>query len=192
MFGQDNDNSNNRTFDIYPSSMGVNYITLHENLYGFSIDIPSDWTFRIVGNYPNAELIFFPEKMNISLMSKDYENIMISNISLIPEVMGLSLKQICLQTKVGKEMVYGGKKYRISDIIEIKVNKYEGYYFEFEIDSDTNPDLKVLKQLHFIKDGNKYRTITIRGEKSFIKSRTKFYKDILNTFKIFNPTMVSE
>jgi|TARA_Y100000310_G_scaffold327366_1_gene393602 hypothetical protein len=184
----------NQYFDIYPSSKGDNYTKLRHNVYGFSIDIPFDWTFRIVGNFPNDELIFFPEKMNLRVMSKEYENIMIANISMIPELEGLSLEQACKATMVGKEKVYTGanKKYRISKLTQVKINDYEGYYYEFEIDSDTNPNLKVLEQLHFIKKGNEYRTITIRGEKLFIKSKSKFYNNILNTFKIFEPTIVLE
>lgn len=67
-------------YAFYPSAKGFDYKEFKHNIFGFNITIPSNWTFGVSGSFPEQVVVIYPEGLNTSQISGEFEMIEIGNI----------------------------------------------------------------------------------------------------------------
>lgn len=177
---QQSQNQSQPYYGFFPSERGRDYKTLRHNILGFSIDIPSFWTFGINGKPPLAVAIIYPEGMNTRSFSESYETLEIGQIP-IP---GISLIQ-------AQRMVMDGIKLRhpTQEILEpardTHVNEFPALVWTYKWHSKTGFD--VIEKITLIKFHQSVRSVTIRTTREDFSRRQTFYSDIVSSFIPFAP-----
>lgn len=165
-----------QNYGYYPSEKGVQYKEFRHKLFGFSIDIPSNWIFGIATKGGVPVVLIFPEGLNTSKITDNYETIEIGQI-----VNESSIEEARKYVSLG--MIKGHAGYReVGNADNIEINGNAGISFVGEWQSKAG--FTVYEYISLIKYENNIRTITFRTTFN-INEKMDFYKGILNSYKAF-------
>ncbi len=167
-------------YGFYPSKLGQTHKKFVHNIFGFAIDIPSNWVFGVVGPAPVAVAVLYPEGLNTREFSDEWETI---EIGRIPAV-GLTLEE-ALDTTIR------GARAKHPDLTldqrptKCMVNRMHGISCAYQWQSRTG--FTVIEKITLIQAANSIRSIAVRTTRKDYRSRSAFYDGIIKTFEVFTP-----
>ena len=162
-------------YGFYPSSRGDNYKQFRHNIFGFSIDIPSNWIFGVNDQPPTAVVFIYPEGIATDKFSDVYETLEIGNIAL---------NHTDLQNV--QQTVMRGMSLKHTDIVvteqpyEVVINSRNGLCWIFKWKSKTGYD--VTEYITLVQGDKDIRSLTIRTTRTDFNIRRKVYDEMINTF----------
>jgi hypothetical protein len=167
-------------YGFYPSNKGANYKQLRHNIYGFSIDIPSNWTFGVNGMGDTAVILIYPDGMITERFTEDYESIEIGRIPFRKASLQDCLKNLMVGMRIAHLNIEV-----LEQTSEPITSKYESLTSVFTWKSKT--DLTIIEYITLIKTENDIRTVTVRTARADFFSRKNFYDNIVFSFVPFEP-----
>lgn len=169
-----------QAYEFSPSGKGKNYKKLVHNILGFSIDMPSAWTFGVNGNPPTTVIVLYPNGMNTGKLSKDYEMIEIGNISFIDT----TLEQAQQAVMRGMHAKHPSLKL-VQKPKRMTLNGMSAISWIFEWPSKTG--YTVVEYVTLAESAFGIRSLVIRTTNTNYSSKLVFYNDILTSFRPFKP-----
>lgn len=172
--------SQQSAYGYTPSSMGQGYKKFTHNLLGFSIDMPSTWTFGINGAPPAAVVIIYPEGLNTGKFSAEYEAI---EIGTLPALTARSLSEAY------DNVIYGMKSAHPNLTMlqapqKTTFNGHNGIKWTYQWASKTG--YSITEFITLIETPSGIRSLAVRTTQD-ISLKLSFYNAILNTFEPFQP-----
>jgi len=175
---RENQKAKSPYYGFYPSKKGVEYKQLRHNIFGFSIDIPSNWLFGVHGSPPLSVILLYPEGMVTNKFADNYETIEIGKIPF----QSTSLEDV-------QRYVMQGMNQKHPNLVVLKtpykvaINKRQGLSWIFQWKSKNGYD--IIEYITLIQYGEDTRSLAVRATKSNFHSKVKFYDEIIYTFKAY-------
>lgn len=173
-------NSNQGQFyGFYKSDLGKDYKKFEHNIFGFTIDIPNNWFFGVVGNdIKTGEILIYPEGLQTQNFSKGYSTISVSNLNFVSQ--GYKLPQVCSNTIRGKKE---SQNIRIvSDCKKEVINNYNSTHFKTLLRSNTG--YNIIEEVFVLNEKREFRSISLRYEESIDRKDLQLLYEMVNTFNI--------
>lgn len=167
-------------YAFYPSAKGQGHKRFQHNIFGLSVDIPTNWIFGVNGTPPTAVLLLYPEGLAVSSFSPNYETIELGQ--LLPVTSNLEAAQ---------EFVMSGMKSKhpsialISPPTKAVLNRRPAISWTFRWPSKTG--YTVVEYITLVQDENRIRSISVRTTRPDFPTRKKFYDEILATVNFLSP-----
>lgn len=167
-------------YGFYPSEKGTCYKTFKHNIFGFSIDIPSNWVFGVNGEPPSTVVLIYPEGMITNKFTDYYETIEIGQLP----VQNITLEQAQQMTMLGMNQkhsnITGGNQ---SSNAVINGNKSISWIFQWQ----SQAGYTVVEYITLVQGGEKIRSVAVRTARKDFDLRLQFYDNIVHSFKPCNP-----
>lgn len=175
-------NSNQKQlYGFYKSDLGKDYKKFEHDIFGFTLDIPNDWFFGVVGNdIKTGGILIYPNGLQTQNFSKGYSTISISNMNYFAEVVNRNLQEICSYTIKGKKDI---QNIRIINNCENEViNNYDSKQFKTVLKS--NSGYNIIEEVYILKENSEFRSISLRYEESIDRNDLQLLYSMVNSFKI--------
>ena len=162
------------------SSKGHDYKKFTHNILGFSIDIPSTWTFGINGAPPAAVVIIYPEGLNTGIFSAEYEAI---EIGTLPAQTARSLSEAYDNVLYGMKSSHPNMT-MLQSPQYTTLNSHNGIQWTHQWPSKTG--FSISEFITLIETQSGIRSLAVRTTQD-ISLKQSYYLSILNTFEPFQP-----
>jgi len=173
-------NTNQEKFyGFYKSEFGKDYKKFEHNIFGFTMDIPNNWFFGVVGNdIKTGEVLIYPEGLKTQNFSKGYSTISVSNLNFVS--IGYSLQQICSNVIRGKKESQNIQI--INDCNKEVINNYNSTQFKTVLRSNTG--YNIIEEVFVLNEKSEFRSISLRYEESIDRKDLQLLYEMVNTFNI--------
>jgi len=171
----------NPSYGFFPSTFGKDHKKFTHNIFGFSIDLPSNWVFGVNGKPPLAVVILYPEGVNQSTFSPEYETIEIGQLP--PDASSFAQAQATIMKGMKN------KHPNLTVTAEPKtstINGRDALCWTFEWKS-AKTGYTVIENVFLVQSPTDIRSITVRTSRGDYSKRMDFYRGIMNTFEPFTP-----
>ncbi len=162
-------------YGFYPSMLGENYKQLKHNIFNFAIDIPVQWTFGVNGQPPLSVILLYPETLDTSRISNNYETI---EMGIIPAE-NITLKEAYCHTILGMHQAHPNLKI-LKQPEEKLIQNNNSLEFTFEWQSKTG--FTVVEWVNLVNFKNRVYSVTSRAAKGIFTKNKDSYSIIINTF----------
>ncbi len=167
-------------YAFFPSEKGGDYKRFVHNIFGFSIDIPSPWTFGTYGALPTAVVLLYPDGMDSGEFSENYETIEIGQIPFF----GMTLEETEQTTMQGIAV-----KHPTFAVVQRPrkriLNGMSAISWIYQWPSKTG--YVVIEYITLVHCPSGIRSLAVRTTRGDYASRMNFYEGILETFSAFTP-----
>lgn len=163
-------------YGFYPSAQGADWKQLRHNLFEFSIDVPSSWTFGIAGQPPTAVVLLFPESMNAGQITRDYGTVEIGRI----EGPQGSLRELADMAIVGIRQKHASLQLDVPPR-EVRIAGRQAVSFEYTWPSMTG--FQIVEQVSLVSDAGRVYSIAVRATREAMRDNGRMYARVSSTFK---------
>ncbi|MDD4980930.1 MAG: hypothetical protein PHC54_06675 [Candidatus Omnitrophica bacterium] len=165
-------------YAFYPSAKGNEYKEFRHNIFGFSIDMPSIWTFGVVNKDNLPVVLLYPDGLDTGKFTDSYETM---EIGLIPE-RSISLEEAQKYVLDGMKAGHAGYKI-LKEPHATRFSEQAGRAFIALWVSKTG--FSIYEYISLIPYKDQIRTICVRTTFNPQKN-LKLYDDIINSYKAFD------
>ena len=167
-------------YGFYPSDKGASHKKFVHNIFGFSMEIPSEWTFGVNGTPPLAVILLYREGLDTSRFCADYETMEIGKLA----IEGKDIEE-------ARDMVMRGMKAKHAGLTVTKIpaeSKLAGFPSVSWICTwPSKSGFTVTEYITLVRSTSGTRSIAVRTTRADMESRKEFYDDLIGSFKPFAP-----
>ncbi len=162
-------------YGFFPSKLGKQYKQLKHNIFNFIIDIPVHWTFGVSGQSPLAVISVYPNTLNTSKFSDNYETL---EISIMP-VENITLQEAYEYVILGMRQSHPSMKI-VKQPKEKLIQNNNSLEFTFEWQSETG--FFIIEWVSLVKYKDQIYSISSRSVKAMFTKNKDLYNRVINTF----------
>jgi len=167
-------------YGFYPSSLGPSHKVLRHNLFGFQIDMPSDWNFGVNARGGLPVVLLYPPNMNTTQITDAYQSIEIGSLPL-PKI---SLEEAHRHLMTGMRMAHPALR-EVEPPVRVKVQNAEALQSLFTWQSKSQ--VEIAEWVTLVDNAHGIRSVTVRSAYGLFKRQRGMLRSLTATFQAFEP-----